>query len=98
MKKHRRALQIVAFTYLILWGCSAIIVYPGELIEEIEFPGRKRAKYPTLLNRSISFAPALLWVDWQEGDQAFDCAGYRGVFFATPFATFLLWKQSTWIS
>jgi len=98
MKPPRRALRIVTVAYLILWGCSAVIVYPGKLIHEIDSQRKNVATHPTILGCSISFAPGLLWVDWQEGDQAFNCAGYRGILFATPFGTKLLWKQMSWIS
>ncbi len=98
MKTSRRALRIAAVAYLILWGLSALFVYPGRLIHKIDSQREDSAKRPTILGRSISFAPALLWVDWQEGDKGFDCSGYQGIFIATPFGTKLLWKRMSWIS
>ena len=85
---------------LILWGCSAVLVYPGRLIAEIDAQrkDKDRTTHPAILGRSISFAPTLLWVDWQEGDQAFNCAGFQGIFVATPFGTKLLWKRCAWVS
>ena len=98
MKTPRRALRIAVLAYVILWGCSAFVVYSGKLIQAIDSRRKDSAKHPTILGRSISFAPALFWVDWQQGDQGFDCAGYQGVFLATPFGTRLLWKRMAWIS
>jgi len=98
MKTPRRAWLMVALAYVILWGCSAVIVHPGRLIQEIDSQRKDSATHPTILHRSISFAPTLLWVDWQEGDKPFDCAGFRGILFITPFGTKLLWKRLAWIS
>ena len=98
MKTPRRALRVAAITYLVLWCLSAIVVYPGRLIQAVDSGRKDAATHPTILDRSISFAPALLWVEWQEGDRGFDCAGYQGVFFATPFGTKLLWKRMAWNS
>ena len=98
MKIPRRALRIAAFAYLILWGCSAVFVYPGRLVAEIDAERKDSATHPAILGRLISFAPAFLWVDWQEGDKGFDCAGFQGIFVATPFGTKLLWKRMAWIS
>ena len=98
MKTPRRALKIAVITYLALWGLSAVVVYPGRLIQTIDSERKDTATRPTILGRSISFAPALLWVDWQEGDRGFDCSGWQGIFIATPFGTKLLWKRMAWIS
>ena len=98
MKKSRRISRIVTFAYLILWGCSAAVVHPSELIHEIDTRRKNVMTHPTVLACSISFAPGMLWVDWQEGEEAFNCAGYRGIFFATPFGTKLVWKRMSWIS
>ena len=98
MKTARRSLKIAAFAYLILWGFSAAFVYPGRLILAIDDQRKDSATHPAILGRSISFAPTLLWVDWQEGEHAFNCAGFQGIIFATPFGTKLLWKRCTWVS
>ena len=98
MKTPRRALRIAAITYLVLWCLSAIVVYPARLIQAVDFGRKDAASRPTILGRSISFAPALLWVDWQEGDRGFDCSGWQGIFIATPFGTKLIWKRMAWIS
>lgn len=98
MKVPRRVFRIAALAYLILWGCSSVLVYPGRSIREIDSERKDIVEHPVYLGRSISFASALLWVDWQEGKHAFNCAGFQGIFFATPFGTKLLWKRMTWIS
>lgn len=98
MKKMRKILRIAAIIYLASWCLSAIVVYPGRLIRAIDSGRENTVTHPTILSRSISFAPTLLWLNWQEGDRAFDCAGYQGIVFATPFGTKLLWKRMTWIS
>ena len=98
MKSPRRVLLVAAITYLVMWCLSAIIVYPGRLIQAIDYGRKDSATHPCFLGRSINFTPGLAWVDWEEGDGAFNCAGFHGVFHATPFGTKLLWKRMTWIS
>jgi len=98
MKTQRKALRIAATTYLTLWFLSAAVVHPGKLIQAIDSGRKDTATHPTIVSRSVSFAPALQWVDWQQGDRGFDCAGYQGIFCATPFWTKLLWKRMAWIS
>jgi hypothetical protein len=66
MKTARRALRIAVLAYLILWGYSAVIVYPGRLIQEIDSQRKDSAT------------------------QGFDCAGFQGILFTTPFGTKLL--------
>jgi len=68
------------------------------LTREIESRRSGSVQRPTMLVRSISIAPALLWVEWREGDKASDYAGWQGIFLATPFGTKLLWKRVAWIS
>lgn len=98
MKSRGKLLRVAALAYLALWGLSALAVYPARLVREIDSERRNVATQPAIIGRSICFAPALSWVDWQEGDRGFDCAGYRGVFFATPFGVKMLWKQMAWVS
>jgi hypothetical protein len=98
LKALRKRLKTAVSVYFVAWGCFGLTVYPIRLIQEIDFNRKDRLARPAILGRSISFAPALLWVNWQEGDGAFNCAGFQGIFFATPFGTKLLWKRMAWIS
>jgi hypothetical protein len=98
MKSRQGSLRMVALLYLGMWLVSGVIVYPWRLIEAIDSDRKSPAAHPIILDRLIVFAPGLALVDWQEGEGAFNSAGYQGLCFVSPFRTSLLWKRMTWIS
>jgi len=88
-----RAFQI----YLLVWLLSCVVISPGRLSASLDKSASDR-RHPVKLGRCICIAPALFVVDWEEGEGAFNSAGWQGLVVHTPWSTHLLKKRMNWIS
>lgn len=97
MKSHKILKRCLA-AYLVVWLLSSICIRPGRIEASIEPTITHENKYSPMLQQSICIAPALFIIDWQEGTEVFDSAGYDGLVFYTPWGAYLIMKRMTWIS
>jgi hypothetical protein len=83
--------------YLLLWLLSCIAIFPGRLSASLDETASDQ-RNPVKLGRCICIAPALFIVDWEEGEGAFNSAGWQGLVVHTPWKTRLLMRRMSWIS